>query len=220
MAYWEFVTIGVGDFTVNAWDKSGDVQSKAYYCSNRLQKVVHSCDTREAKRAQNAFRFCKVSVCNSSLDSCRRSDCGDGAKRCEEKKKQRGEGGGVLVGNESEITLPPSSLPLPLPPYFFSLSKFLPLSTIWTPWTGGSLYVSGKLPSYPFPKPTFLPIVTRKCWCWLGGGVDGQFRSLTSCHPPLSGRLEKVDHYTFLGNCPPSPPLHQHFALSEKKVLM
>ena len=26
----------------------------------------------------------------------------------------------------------------------------------------------------------------------------------------------KVDHYTFLGNCPPTPPLSQHFALSEK----
>ena len=24
------------------------------------------------------------------------------------------------------------------------------------------------------------------------------------------------DHYTFLGNCPPTPPLSQHFALSEK----
>ena len=27
-------------------------------------------------------------------------------------------------------------------------------------------------------------------------------------------------HYTFLGNCPPTPPLSQHFALSEKQVLM
>ena len=26
----------------------------------------------------------------------------------------------------------------------------------------------------------------------------------------------KVDHYTFLGNSPPTPPLSQHFALSEK----
>ena len=24
------------------------------------------------------------------------------------------------------------------------------------------------------------------------------------------------EHYTFLGNCPPTPPLRQHFALSEK----
>ena len=24
-----------------------------------------------------------------------------------------------------------------------------------------------------------------------------------------------TDHYTFLGNCPPTPPLTQHFALSE-----
>ena len=27
----------------------------------------------------------------------------------------------------------------------------------------------------------------------------------------------KIDaHYTFLGNCPPTPPLSQHFALGEK----
>ena len=24
-----------------------------------------------------------------------------------------------------------------------------------------------------------------------------------------------VDHYTLMGNCPPTPPLSQHFALSE-----
>ena len=29
--------------------------------------------------------------------------------------------------------------------------------------------------------------------------------------------LERRDHYTFLGNCPPTPPLSRHiFALSEK----
>ena len=28
------------------------------------------------------------------------------------------------------------------------------------------------------------------------------------------------DHFTFLGNCPPTPPLSQHFALSEERVLM
>ena len=28
------------------------------------------------------------------------------------------------------------------------------------------------------------------------------------------------DHCTFLGICPPTPPLSQHFALSEKWVLM
>ena len=28
------------------------------------------------------------------------------------------------------------------------------------------------------------------------------------------------DHFTFLGNCPPTPPLSQHFARSEKKVLI
>ena len=28
--------------------------------------------------------------------------------------------------------------------------------------------------------------------------------------------LESGDHYTFLGTCPPTPPISQHFALSEK----
>ena len=29
-----------------------------------------------------------------------------------------------------------------------------------------------------------------------------------------------LDHYTFLEKSPPTPPLSQHFALSEKQVLM
>lgn len=29
-----------------------------------------------------------------------------------------------------------------------------------------------------------------------------------------------TDQLPFLGNCPPTPPLSQHFALNEKKVLM
>ena len=28
-----------------------------------------------------------------------------------------------------------------------------------------------------------------------------------------------MDQSRFLGNCPPSPPISQHFALSEKRVL-
>ena len=28
--------------------------------------------------------------------------------------------------------------------------------------------------------------------------------------------VKHPDHFTFLGNCPPTPPLNQHFALSEK----
>ena len=36
----------------------------------------------------------------------------------------------------------------------------------------------------------------------------------------LKGVVEIWDHYTFLGNCPPTPPLSQHFALSDKQVLM
>ena len=27
---------------------------------------------------------------------------------------------------------------------------------------------------------------------------------------------KNLDHYTFLGNCLPTPPLRQHFALSER----
>ena len=30
----------------------------------------------------------------------------------------------------------------------------------------------------------------------------------------------KTNQFRFLGNCPPIPPLTQHFALSEKLVLM
>ena len=37
------------------------------------------------------------------------------------------------------------------------------------------------------------------------------------CRPSV---LIETTDYTFLGNCPPSPPLSQHFALSEKQVLM
>ena len=36
----------------------------------------------------------------------------------------------------------------------------------------------------------------------------------------INFRLKFLDYYTFLGNCPPTPPLSQHFTLSEKKVLM
>ena len=31
---------------------------------------------------------------------------------------------------------------------------------------------------------------------------------------------EDEDHFTFLGNCPPTPPLSQNFALSKNYVLM
>ena len=34
------------------------------------------------------------------------------------------------------------------------------------------------------------------------------------------GKKKKNVDYTFLGNCPLTPPLSQHFALSDKKVLM
>ena len=34
----------------------------------------------------------------------------------------------------------------------------------------------------------------------------------------MAEKLE-TDHYTFLENCPPTPPLSQHFALSEKLML-
>ena len=36
----------------------------------------------------------------------------------------------------------------------------------------------------------------------------------SSCRPQL------MDHFAFLGNCPPTPPLSQHFALSKNQKLM
>ena len=36
----------------------------------------------------------------------------------------------------------------------------------------------------------------------------------SSCH------LQLMDHFVFLGNCPPTPPLSQHFALSKNQKLM
>ena len=35
----------------------------------------------------------------------------------------------------------------------------------------------------------------------------------------LAKSFEEYADYTFLGNCPATPPLSQHFALSEKGVL-
>ena len=39
----------------------------------------------------------------------------------------------------------------------------------------GSLYVSGKLPTYPSPKLTLTLNFSLKEKCWLRGGVGGQF---------------------------------------------
>ena len=36
-------------------------------------------------------------------------------------------------------------------------------------------YVSGKLPTYPSPKPTFNTYLSLKAKCWLRGGLGGQF---------------------------------------------
>ena len=33
---------------------------------------------------------------------------------------------------------------------------------------------------------------------------------------PQTLGFERTYHYAFLGHCPPTPPLSQHFALSEK----
>ena len=37
---------------------------------------------------------------------------------------------------------------------------------------------------------------------------------------PHRKMINLQDNYTFLVNCPPTPPLSQHFALSDKEVLM
>ena len=39
-------------------------------------------------------------------------------------------------------------------------------------------------------------------------------------HAAMQLSLILQTHYTFLGNCPPTPPLSQHVALSETYVLM
>ena len=38
--------------------------------------------------------------------------------------------------------------------------------------------------------------------------------------PPSQETEEQKVQYRFLGDCPPNPPLSQHFALSEKEVVM
>ena len=35
----------------------------------------------------------------------------------------------------------------------------------------------------------------------------------------MTKNVLKPDRFRFLGNCPPTPPLSQHFALSERRVL-
>ena len=37
---------------------------------------------------------------------------------------------------------------------------------------------------------------------------------------PIPEHLQQAGQFRFLGNSPPTPPLIQHFALSEKQVLM
>ena len=39
-------------------------------------------------------------------------------------------------------------------------------------------------------------------------------KKVASKFPPLA--IDFLDYYTLLGNCPTTPPLRQHFALSEK----
>ena len=45
-------------------------------------------------------------------------------------------------------------------------------------------------------------------------------KGLPVCHEDITVRGQLCYHYTFLGTCPPTPPLSKHFVLSEKKVLM
>ena len=39
---------------------------------------------------------------------------------------------------------------------------------------------------------------------------------LSSIVMDVTSREENSDYYTFLGNCPTTPPLSQHFGLSKK----
>ena len=52
---------------------------------------------------------------------------------------------------------------------------FCDFPTIWEPGTGGSLYVSRKLATYPSPKPTFCPIWEVSVDIGLGEGCVGSF---------------------------------------------
>ena len=65
-----------------------------------------------------------------------------------------------------------------------------------------------KIQLYDFPY-------TRKfsLFCSMIGGLA--FLSSNAILLVLFSLIPKP-HYTFLGNCPPTPPLGQHFALSEK----
>ena len=91
----------------------------------------------------------------------RRSDCRYSAKRCEQKKKTRGWGGGarcVSEGTGSSIHSPSPSFP----PFFFSLSSFAPYSTIETP---GTNYNFGRDASAPPPQVETL--LFDWFWSWL-----------------------------------------------------
>ena len=56
------------------------------------------------------------------------------------------------------------------------------------------------------------------------GAREGDTRGVSTSRAPVFPRahyfqapaMHAMDHYTFLENCPPTPPLSQHFALSEK----
>ena len=39
------------------------------------------------------------------------------------------------------------------------------------------------------------------------------------CYGKKTDQQQFSDHYTFLGNCPPTPPLSQNFALREELML-
>ena len=48
--------------------------------------------------------------------------------------------------------------------------------------------------------------------------ADGRAGEQT--RPVVQDIVDFLDHFMFLGNCPPTPPLSHYFALSEKEVLV
>ena len=54
---------------------------------------------------------------------------------------------------------------------------------------------------------------------WHGLNVFKKWANVFFCCA-CKNQQKILDHYTFLGICPPTPPQSQHFALSEKQVLM
>ena len=66
-----------------------------------------------------------------------------------------------------------------------------------------------------FHRNLIFVIVSNSLWR-LHGELSPISFLLAELHLQERRGMMSWDHYTFLENCPPTPPLRQHFALSEK----